>query len=345
MADSSIPGEVPLTEEALEEVLSRPTPGVVEVLASLPGDLLVLGAGGKMGPSLARMARRALGDRHRVIAVSRFKDPTSRQVLEQAGVTTIAADLRDPAAVDQLPDAPDLVFMAGQKFGTNAAPAETWAMNALVPALIATRYPGRRFVVFSTGNVYPLVPVSSRGAQEDHPVGPVGEYAMSCVARERLFEDAASRSGTRVTIVRLNYANDLRYGVLVDLARRILAGEPIDLSMGQVNLIWQGDANARALQCLALAASPAMILNVTGPEVLSVRALARRIGEFAGREPVFIGVEAADALLSDASRSVELFGPPAVSVDTMIQWTVNWLRKGGRVLGKPTHFEERQGQF
>ncbi len=345
MADSSIPDEVPLTEEALEEVLSRPTPGVVELLAGLPSDLLVLGAGGKMGPSLARMARRALGDRHRVIAVSRFKDPAGRQALEQAGVTTIAADLRDPAAVAQLPDAPDLVFMAGQKFGTNAAPAATWAMNALVPALVATRYPGRRFVVFSTGNVYPLVPVSSRGAREDHPVGPVGEYAMSCVARERLFEDAASRAGTRVTIVRLNYANDLRYGVLVDLARRVLTGEPIDLSMGQVNLIWQGDANARALQCLALAASPATILNVTGPEILSVRALARRIGQCAGREPVFSGVEAGDSLLSDASRSVELFGPPVVSVDTMIQWTVSWLKKGGRVLGKPTHFEERQGQF
>jgi len=335
----------PLAEDDLEEVLSRPTQGAMEVLATLPGDLLVLGAGGKMGPSLARMARRALGERHRVIAVSRFRDPASRQMLEQAGVTTIAADLRDPAAVAALPDAPDLIFMAGQKFGTNAAPAETWAMNALVPALVAARYPGRRFVVFSTGNVYPLVPVSSKGARENHPVGPVGEYAMSCVARERLFEDAASRDRTRVTIFRLNYANDLRYGVLVDLARRVLTGEPVDLSMGQVNLIWQGDANARALQCLAIASSPATILNVTGPEVLSVRVLAKKIAEFAGREPVFSGGEAPDSLLSDATRSVELFGPPVISVDTMIEWTVSWLKNGGRVLGKLTHFEERHGQF
>jgi nucleoside-diphosphate-sugar epimerase len=218
-------------------------------------------------------------------------------------------------------------------------------MNALVPALVAARFPGRRFVVFSTGNVYPLVPAGSKGARENHPLGPVGEYAMSCVARERLFEDAASRDGTRVTIFRLNYANDLRYGVLVDLARRVLTGETIDLGMGQVNLIWQGDANARALQCLALASSPASILNVTGPDVLSVRALAKQIGEYAGREPVFTGVEAADALLSDATRSIQLFGPPVVSLDTMIEWTVAWLKQGGRVLGKPTHFEERHGQF
>ena len=335
----------PQTEEDLEEILSRPTQGVMEVLATLSGDLLVLGAGGKMGPSLALMAQRVLGERHRVIAVSRFRDPACRRLLEQAGMRTIAADLRDPAAIAALPDAPDLIFMAGQKFGTNPAPAETWAMNALVPALVAARYPGRRFVVFSTGNVYPLVPASSKGAREDHPVGPVGEYAMSCVARERLFEDAASRDGTPVTIFRLNYANDLRYGVLVDLARRVLTGEPVDLSMGQVNLIWQGDANARALQCLALASSPATILNVTGPDVLSVRALAKRIGDYAGREPVFKGSEAADSLLSDASRSIQLFGPPVVSVDTMIEWTVSWLRQGGRVLGKPTHFEERHGQF
>jgi nucleoside-diphosphate-sugar epimerase len=335
----------PLTEEELEEELSRPTPGVMEVLATLPGDLLVLGAGGKMGPSLARMARRGLGERHRVIAVSRFRDPASRRLLEQAGITIISADLRDPAALAALPEVADLIFMAGQKFGTHAAPSETWAMNALVPALVAARYPGRRFVVFSTGNVYPLVPASSKGAPENHPLGPIGEYAMSCVARERLFEDAAIRDGTRATIFRLNYANDLRYGVLVDLARRVLSGEPVDLSMGQVNLIWQGDANARALQCLALASSPATILNVTGPEVLSVRALAKKIGEYVRKEPMFTGAEASDALLSDASRSLELFGPPVVSVDTMIQWTVSWLQQGGRVLHKPTHFEERYGQF
>lgn len=335
----------PRTEDELEERLSRPTTGVSEVLRQQPGDLLVLGAGGKMGPTLARMARRALDSEHRVVAVSRFSDLRTRDRLEHAGVVTIEADLRDRHALARLPDAGGVVFMAGQKFGTAAAPHTTWAMNALVPALVAERYPAARTVVFSTGNVYPFTSIASGGPREDHPVAPVGEYAQSCLARERIFEHAASTGGTPVAIFRLNYAVDLRYGVLVDTARRVLANEPVPLAMGHVNLIWQGDANARALQCLALAAAPATILNVTGPETVSVRWLAHRFGVRFGQAPTFDGDEAPDALLSNAERSLQLFGPPTVALETLIEWTAAWLESGGRLLGKPTHFDERGGRF
>jgi nucleoside-diphosphate-sugar epimerase len=334
-----------MTEAELEERLSRPTRGVTEVLRRLPGDLLVLGAGGKMGPTLCLMARRALDPHHRVIAVSRFGDGEIRARLDAAGVVTIAADLLDPAALARLPDAPDIIFMAGQKFGTQSAPHATWAMNAVVPALVAERYVGRRTVVFSTGNVYPLVPVDSGGAAEDHPVGPVGEYAMSCLARERMFEGAAARYATPIAIVRLNYAIDLRYGVLVDTAERVRLGTPIPLRMGHVNVIWQGDANARALQCLDLAAAPARIVNLTGAETIGIRWLAERFGQRFGSRPCFEGVEAPDALLSNAARSVAEFGPPEVSLEDMIEWTARWLASGGRLLGKPTKFEVRDGRF
>ncbi len=334
-----------MTEAELDERLSRPTEGVIRVLRQLPGDLLVLGAGGKMGPTLAMMARRALDPRHRVVAVSRFRETGLRDRLEAAGITTIVADLLDPAALAALPEAPNLIFMAGQKFGTQSAPHVTWAMNAVVPARVSERFRGARTVVFSTGNVYPLTPVASGGPTEEHPVGPIGEYAMSCLARERIFEHAAAVHGTPVAIVRLNYAIDLRYGVLVDIARRVRSGEPVPLAMGHVNVIWQGDANARALECLALASSPATVLNVTGPETLSVRWLAERFGERFGTAPRFAGSEQADALLSNAARSVTLFGPPTVTIDAMIGWVADWLEQGGPLLPKPTHFEERAGQF
>ncbi len=334
-----------MTEAELDERLSRPTDGVREVLRRLPGDLLVLGAGGKMGPSLATMARRALDHRHRVYAVSRFSDPAARSRLDAAGITTLVADLMDPAAVARLPDAPHLIFMAGQKFGTEAAPHTTWAMNAIVPTLIAQRYRGVRSVVFSTGNVYPLTPADSGGPEEHHAVGPVGEYAMSCLARERIFEHASATTGTPVCIVRLNYAIDLRYGVLVDIARRVRAGEAVPLAMGHVNVIWQGDANAHALECLALAASPATVLNVTGAETLGVRWLAERFGERFGRAPRFEGTEGSDALLSNAARSVARFGPPTVGVESMLAWVAEWLEQGGPLLARPTHFEERSGRF
>jgi nucleoside-diphosphate-sugar epimerase len=338
----------PTTEAELEERLSRPTPGVLRTMERLQGDLLILGAGGKMGPSLTRMARRALtavGSRARVIAVSRFREAGVAQALAADGIEVVTANLLDPQALATLPEAANLIFMAGQKFGTHGAPADTWAMNAVVPARVAARFPGRRTVVFSTGNVYPLTPAAGGGALESTAPGPVGEYAMSCLARERIFEHAALALATPVAIVRLNYAIDLRYGVLLDTARRVLTGQPVPLAMGYVNVIWQGDANARALQCLDLAAAPAEVLNITGADTLSVRWLAERFGELLQRPPVFRDTEAPDALLSNARRSVQLLGAPEVDLEAMLQWTAAWLRRGGRELGKPTHFEARDGRF
>jgi nucleoside-diphosphate-sugar epimerase len=301
-----------------------------------------------MGPTLARMARRALDDARRadrVIAVSRFSTPDAAHALRTAGVETVACDLLDRDAVRALPQAPNVIFLAGQKFGTAGAPALTWALNTLVPAIVAERYTGARIVALSTGNVYPLVPASSAGAREDLPPAPVGEYAASCLGRERLFENWSARTGTPVAIVRLNYAVELRYGVLVDIARKVQRGEPVDVTMGRVNVIWQGDACARILQCLPIASTPPLVLNVTGPESLSVRSIAQGLGTLLGRPPVLTGTEAPDALLSDASASVARFGPPAVSVGQMMAWIADWLARGGRTLDKPTHFEEREGRF
>ncbi len=343
-----MPDPAPTTEAELEERLSRPTAGLLDTLRRHSGDLIVLGAGGKMGPTLARMARRgldAVGSRGRVLAVSRFRDPTVAAGLRAEGIEVIAADLLDPVALAALPDAVSVIFMAGQKFGTQGVPADTWAMNAIVPARVAERFAGHRTVVFSTGNVYPHTPAAGEGPTESALPGPIGEYAMSCLARERIFEHAALAYGTPVAIVRLNYAVDLRYGVLLDTARRVLAGQPVPLAMGFVNVIWQGDANARALQGLDLAAAPADVLNLTGPETISVRWLAERFGALLERSPIFHEVEAPDALLSNARRSVQLFGPPTVDLESMLQWTADWVRRGGRELGKPTHFEARDGRF
>lgn len=338
----------PNSESDLEERLSRPTEGVVDTLRRHPGDILILGAGGKMGPSLSRMARRALerlGSPSRVIAVSRFSSPGLPDSLQQQGIVPLAADLLDPAAIRALPDAAIVIFMAGQKFGTQGAPSTTWAMNAVVPALVAARYTRVPTVVFSTGNVYPLSPVDQGGPTEDAAIGPIGEYAMSCLARERIFEHYARTHQTPVTILRLNYAVDLRYGVLVDVARRVWEDEPVPLAMGYANVIWQGDANARALQCLDLATSPAAVLNLTGPDLVSIRQAAVRLGQLLGKTPRFTGTEATDALLSNASRSVAAFGPPEIDLDTLLGWIAAWIRRGGRLLGKPTRFEARDGRF
>lgn len=338
----------PDSETELEGLLSEPTDGVIDALRRVPGDVIVLGAAGKMGPTLARMVRRALDALRRsdrVIAVSRFSSGDAEHRLRAANVETIRCDLTDRAAVAALPDAPNVIFMAGQKFGTASAPGTTWVMNTVVPAIVAERYAGARIVAFSTGNVYPLVPVDGGGARESDPPGPVGEYANSCLGRERVLEYFAARDGTRVAIVRLNYAIDLRYGVLVDVAQRVWRGEPVDVRMGYVNVIWQGDANARAIQCLEHAAAPPFILNVTGGETISIRALAERFGAIFGKPARIEGEESPDALLSDATRSIELFGPPTVSVGQMIVWVADWIGRGGRVLEKPTHFETRDGAF
>ena len=339
------------TEEDLEENLSRPSPAVVEVLTKLDGDVIVVGAGGKMGPTLARMARRALdraGSRHGVVAVARFSDPASRHALDRAHVRTIACDLLDRSAVDELPDAAAVIYMAGAKFGTSGtsgAASRTWATNCYAAALAAERYVSVPTVVFSTGNVYPLVPVESGGATEATPVEPIGEYAQSALGRERLFEFFSRERGTPAVMFRLNYAVELRYGVLVDLATKVFREKPIDLRMGYVNCIWQTDANAAALCSIPLASSPPLVLNVTGLETIAVRALAERFGRTLGKSPVLEGEEEDTALLSNAALAAERLGPPPTSLDTAIEWVADWVRRDGRPLAKPTHFETRDGQF
>ncbi len=338
----------PQTEEALEERLSRPTPELIAVMAEFEGDIMVLGAGGKMGPSLARMARRALdsaGLRTRVMAVARFTDLAARRSLEEFGVETIPCDLYDRDKVNRLPDAPNVIYMAGQKFGTTDAPERTWAANTLLPAIAAERYAGSRIVAFSTGCVYPNASVDGPGSREDDALEPLGEYANSCVGRERILQYFSGRDNTPMVLLRLFYANDLRYGVLVDVAQAVSAGTPIDLATGYANVIWQGDANAFAIRLLAQAAVPPLAINITGPEMVSIRELAARFGELMGKVPTFVGTEAPTALLSDSSRARNLLGVPAVSLEQMIDWTAEWITRGGRTLNKPTHYEARDGRF
>ena len=334
-----------MTEEELDDLLSTPRTDTVISLEVCPGDIVILGAGGKMGPTLARMAARAARDGRRIIAVSRWSSAEAERSLNDFGIETIKCDLLDRDAVSRLPDAPNVVFMAGQKFGTTGAPAMTWGMNTIVPAICAERYHGARIVAFSTGNVYPLAPVSLGGSREQDPLGPVGEYAASCVGRERVFELFADRHGTRIAIVRLNYAIDLRYGVLVDLALRILRGEPISVDMGYVNVIWQGDANRVALECLPRAATPPFVVNVTGSDILSVRSLAEWFGTRFGKSVTFTGSERPDALLSNTALMQSCFAPPEVTLDQMRDWVADWLEAGGALLGKSTKFEARDGKF
>ena len=335
----------PRDETELEERLSRPSPSLSATLARIPGDLVILGAGGKMGPTLARMAKRATPER-RVIAVSRWSNRAAADSLEKHGVETLHVDLLDAASRATLPDAPNVVFMAGQKFGTTESPASTWAMNAAVPSHVIERYAGARTVAFSTGNVYALTAAHSGGSREDDPPAPIGEYAFSCLARERLFTAASMRHGSPVAIVRLNYAHDLRYGVLTDIAVRIVNDEPIDRRMSCVNVIWQGDANALALAALGRATSPdPWIVNVAGPDTLHVEDLARALGTRLGKAPLFTGQVAPDALLSNASRMRELLGDPLLPLETLLDWVADWVRRGERLLGKPTNFERRDGRF
>lgn len=339
----------PQNEVELEEILTTPTPETVEAMRRLGGDLLLLGAGGKMGPTLARLAKRSLeaaGQPHRVICVSRFRGSGIAESLQQHGIETISCDLLDREAVQRLPDAPNVLFLAGMKFGSTDAPALTWAMNCYVPAIAAERYRESRIIALSTGNIYPFVPVGSGGATEETRPEPVGEYAQSCLGRERMFEFMAMQHGTRVVLVRLYYANDLRYGVLLDIAEKVYRREPIDLTMGWLNAIWQGDANAVLLRAFDLCANPPFALNLVGPETLSVRALAERFAAlFDLPPPTFIGQEAATALLGNGSRCRALFGPPRVSADTLVEWTARWVQSGGPTLNKPTHFEVRDGKF
>lgn len=337
--------------EMLEALLSAPTAGVVTALRQTPGDIALLGAGGKMGPSLARMARRAadIADAgntpRRIIAVSRFSEPGLEESLRALGIEAIAADLLDEASLNCLPDAPNVVFMTGMKFGASGNAAHTWAMNAWLPGLICARYRGSRVAAFSTGNVYGLRPVAGGGSVESDALQPQGEYAMSCLGRERIFEYFSRERGMPLSTIRLNYACEMRYGVLVDLAWKVWRGEPISLEMGYFNVIWQGDANAAALQALPHAASPPFVINVTGPEILRVRDVCAAFAAMMGKPAHFVGAEAPDALLNDARRATELFGPPQVSANILIRWVAEWVMQGGASLDRPTHFEVRDGRF
>jgi nucleoside-diphosphate-sugar epimerase len=331
---------------ALEDFMTTPPPELLAEMKTVKGDILVLGVGGKMGPTLARMAKRATALGQRVIGVARFSEPGLRDDLARVGVEAVTADLLDRAALERLPGAPNVIFMAGRKFGAAGDVPLTWAMNVQVPAMVAEVFKGSRIVAFSTGCVYPFVPVDSGGATEETPpVPPSGDYATSCAGRERMFEYFSAKHRTPGRLVRLNYAIDMRYGVLHDVGRKVRDGETIDLSMGHVNVIWQGDANAVALRCLARATTPTTPINITGPETIEVQWLARQFGKLLGKTPKFAGKPAPTGWLNNSSRMVKEFGAPNVPLAKMIEWTADWLSRDMATLNKPTHYEVRDGKY
>lgn len=336
------------TEEKLNQLLTEPSEKLIEDMKKIQGDIMVLGAGGKMGPTLCILAKNAIqraGIEKRVIAVSRFTDPIATELLHSHQVETISCDLLDIEKLQALPEVENIIYMAGRKFGTDGSEWMTWGMNATLPAFVAEKFKKSTIVVFSSGNVYPIVPLSSGGCCEADPVGPIGEYTMSCLARERAFEYASKHYGTKVFIYRLNFAVDLRYGVLYDMADKILQEKPISISTPCLNCIWQGSANEMAIRGLLHAASPMKIMNVTGPETVSIQKAARQLGEILGKAPIFEGEPGNDAYLNDSAEAMEVFGYPAVSIRTLIRWQAEWILDGGRGLGKPTHFEERKGSY
>jgi nucleoside-diphosphate-sugar epimerase len=330
------------------ESLLQPSDALVEDIARLDGDIIILGAGGKMGPALSRLTKQAItkaGINKKVIAVSRFTEPGLEAELNNDGIETISADLLDDQQLQSLPDVPNVLYLAGTKFGTTGKESFTWAMNSYLPGRIAEKFKNSRIVVFSTGNVYPLTPVVSGGAAEDHSPEPLGEYAQSCLGRERIFQYSSGRYNTPVLIYRLNYANDVTYGVLLEIAKSVRDGKPINLKMGNVNVIWQGDANEIAIRSLHHCAVPSKILNVTGPELLSVRWIAHEFAKLLNKEPVFINEEQPTALLSNAAESARLFGYPKTPVSKMIELLAEWLIQGGKTINKETHFQERTGKY
>ncbi len=342
-----MPGTLPVsfsTVEELDDFMSSPSTALIDDLDQVPGDIMVIGAGGKMGPTLARMAKRACPNR-RVIAVARFTEPGMKAYLRESGVETIAADLLDPESIKALPLVPNVIFMAGRKFGSSGNEPLTWSMNTFVPGLVADHLRQSRIVVFSTICVYPFAPVMHGGSREEDAVGPPGEYAMSCVGRERMFQYFSQQHSTPGVLIRLSYSIDMRYGVLHDLASKILHDGVIDLAMGHVNVIWQGDACSQALRALLHCTVPSAPLNVSGPETVSIRSLALAFAKRLGRGPRFTGEESPTAWLANTSQAARLFGYPAISLDQMVEWTADWLSRGMTSFGKETHFEVRSGRY
>lgn len=332
----------------MEERALTPHPRLLKDMESLDGDILILGAGGKMGPALAtqlRLALDALGKKNRVLAVSRFSRPDMKERLEKAGVITIAADLLNEEELKELRRCENVIYMVGTKFGTSENEHFTWAMNTYLPGRVAETFRESRIVVFSTGNVYPFVPVSSGGSLETDPPDPVGEYAQSCLGRERMFEHFSHRYSTPVLLFRLNYAVDFRYGILLEVATAVRDSRPVDVTTGHANVIWQPDANEIALRSILHCSTPPRRFNVTGPETVSIRWLAHRFAERFGVEPRFSGEEAPTALLSNASQVHATFGYPHVPLAKMVDLVATWVEQGGETLDKPTHFQTRTGEF
>ena len=340
--------EVIQDENQLIDVLTRPRLELIEFIRSVTSPLVILGAGGKMGPTLAVLAQRAAQlARHplQVIAVSRFADASSRRWLERYSVKTLSADLLKRNEVRKLPKAAQVIYLAGLKFGTQENPALTWAVNTIAPAYVAEHYASSRIVALSTGNVYPLVPFDTGGAAESQALTPLGEYSNAAIARERVFEYFAQNSSLSLALIRLNYAVELRYGVLLDIAQKVAAGELIDLTTGYFNCLWQGDANEMIIRSLALTTRPPAVFNLTGPTVFSVRAVAKEFARHLGRPARFVGTEAPSALLNNPAKICRQLGPPSTSPETMIRWIAHWIKRGGQTLNKPTHFEVRDGQY
>ncbi len=343
LSRETLPDTIP-DVASLDELLCRPSQALIEDLKKVDGDIMILGVAGKMGPTLAGLAKAALPDR-RIIGVARFSDASAKAWLEARGIETLSCDLLDEAAIRRLPKAPNIIFMAGRKFGAEGDLSLTWAMNAHVPALVAQAFAGSRIVAFSTGCVYPFVPVNGKGADEAVPPNPPGEYAQSCVGRERMFEYFSRKYKTPGRLFRLNYAIDMRYGVLHDIATKIVGDKPIDVSLGHVNFIWQGDASAQALRCLAHCDTPTSPINVSGPEILAVRDLAAKLGARLGREPIIVGKEEPTAWLTDTSQAIKMFGLPVVDSEKLIDWTADWVARSMPSLGKPTKYEVRDGRY
>jgi len=336
----------------LDDVLTTPSEQLIESITSISSPLVIVGAGGKMGPSLAMLAQRAAkmaGHKLEIVAASRFQNAGSSSIFQQNGIGVLSVDVFNAEHLKLLPDSANIVYLVGMKFGTSNDPVPTWATNTVAPVLISERYPGARIVALSSGNVYPMSLIDSGGSTEEDPLSPIGEYPNAAVARERIFQHYATKQEDKLVnatvLMRLNYAHDLRYGVISEIAGKVWRGEPIDLTMGYFNAIWQGDANERILRSFSLCSSPARMLNLTGTETNSVQEVAVQLGQLMQREPVFTGSETSTALLSNASRMAEEFGQLRVGTEQLIHWIAHWTRTGGTTLGRPTHFQTRDGKF